>query len=358
MAGVFEQLRRPQVAGDQHRVLGQVAVARPLARQDAQQPVGEVLQVVEPVAQIGVARLGETGAVLAAHALHRRLGGQARAHRVLQPPVPAAVVGEHAVGLEHLVRRPAQAVLAFQHLVDLGLAGRPGAVCSRVSSASGSSASNRSGATGASCSTACAHGQAVGEPRALDPLRPARRNLDILELGQAHQLAAGDHLGQHHGDDLQVLDLVLVVDPRRPVLNDEHADGAAAAQQRHAEEGMERVFAGLRPVGEVRVAGRVRQVQRRAAAGDLADQALARAHAGGVHRLAVQALGGEQLLLARGPAQVDGADLRDHRAGDDRDDQVEPGLGGRRRRHRFANLAKERPRPPRRQAALHDQAAS
>ncbi len=143
-----------------------------VARQIAQQPVGQVLEVVQPLAQIGVARLAQAGAVLGAHPLDRRLGGQAGAHRLLQRPVPAAVVGEHAVGLEHLEGRRRPGLLAaVQHRVDLGLQAGDGR------RAAGSPRPPRrrpaavSGATGASCSTAHAVGQAVGEARALAAAR-------------------------------------------------------------------------------------------------------------------------------------------------------------------------------------------
>ncbi len=115
---VFQKLGRSEIPGDQHRVLGQPARARGLAGEDPEQPVGQILEVVQPLAQIGVARLAEAGAMLGTDAFHRGLGGEAGAHGVLQPPRPAPVVGEHPVGLQHLVG-DADDMVAFEHLVDL-----------------------------------------------------------------------------------------------------------------------------------------------------------------------------------------------------------------------------------------------
>jgi hypothetical protein len=107
----------------------------------------------------------------------------------------------------------------------------------------------------------------------------------------------------------------------------QHADGAAAAQQGHAEEGVVRVFAGFRAVGEGRVVGGVRQVQRTAQALDLAHQALARLQPGVVHGVGVEALGGPQLQIVVGAAQIQGTHLGHHRQGDDAHDHVQTRLG-------------------------------
>ncbi len=64
------------------------------------QPVGEVLQIVKPLAQIGVGDLHHAALGLVAHLLHRCFGGEAAAHRLGDPFEPAAVGGEHPVGLD------------------------------------------------------------------------------------------------------------------------------------------------------------------------------------------------------------------------------------------------------------------
>ncbi len=65
---------------------------------------------------------------------------------------------------------------------------------------------------------------------------PSRRRISLpglatsRVLGAVHQLAGREHLGQHRGDDLHRLDLVLAVGLGGTVLDREHADHVAAAQ--------------------------------------------------------------------------------------------------------------------------------
>jgi hypothetical protein len=94
-------------------------VFRRPAHQLAQQPVGEVVEIAHPLAQIGIGHVLHARAHVALHLFDRRFRGQAVADRLIQAAHPALVVGEHAVGFEH------GAVLAFerhfaarQHVVD------------------------------------------------------------------------------------------------------------------------------------------------------------------------------------------------------------------------------------------------
>ena len=133
------------------------------------------------------------------------------------------------------------------------------------------------------------------------------------------------HLGDDHGDDLEGVDLVVGIVARLAVLHHEDAEDLAEALDRHAEEAREALLAGL---GQVAVAAGVRGVgggERLGGLGDLADEALADAEAGEVHRLRVEPLGGGELehVLA---AEVDRADLGDEALGDQADDAVEPFL--------------------------------
>ena len=77
--------------------------------------------------------------------------------------------------------------------------------------------------------------------------------------GQRLELARGDHLGQHHRDGLERLDLLLGIDALGPVLHHQHAERLAAAQDRHAEEGVVDLLARLGLVGEGGVVLRVGQ---------------------------------------------------------------------------------------------------
>ena len=87
------------------------------------------------------------------------------------------------------------------------------------------------------------------------------------------QFAARDHLGEQHGGGLEHLDLFFGIDAAGPVLHHQHAERVAAAQDRHAEEGLVDLLAGLRLVGEGRMGLRVRQRQRLGRGGDQADEA-------------------------------------------------------------------------------------
>ncbi len=180
-----------------------------------------------------------------------------------------------------------------------------------------------------------------------------RRQFDVLQFGQADELAGRHDLGEHHGHGLEVVDLLLPIDPGGPVLHDQGPDRPAPAQERHAEEGVERVLPRLGPVGEARVQGGVGQVQGPSEPKDLADQALPRPKAGDVYGLGVQALGGEQLELARGATEVDRAHLRHHGVGDDADDLVQAALSRAAARHHLADLAQQTAWSAHRQHPLH-----
>ncbi len=357
VARIFQQVRRSQVLGHQNGVVGQVALARMIARHQPQQTVGQILEVVQPFADIGIAGVGEAGAVLVADAVHGGLGRQAGTHGLFQRPVPAPVVGEHPIGLQHLIGGAAQlALTAFQQGVDAGAQTlqrllEPHLFSSRIVGQQLLRRDRR----------LVQHGlperQALGELLPLQPLGPMGRHLDVTKLLQRQQLARGHRLGQNHGDGLDVLDLFLVITTGGAVLDDQDADGPAAAQQGRAEEGVIGVFARFRPVGEAGMRLGVRQADRRGRARHLADQALAGAQAGVVDGLGIQTLGGEQLQLARGAPQINGADLGHHGAGDDPHHHVQPVL---RRRaapgpgQSLADLAQQKAGPPRRHChALH-----
>ena len=351
---ILQQVGRSEVARHQDGVIRKFALARLVARQHPQQPVGQILEVVQPLADIGVARLGEAGAVLVAHPVHGGLGGQAVAHRLLKRPVPAPVVGEHAVGLQHLERGAGQALAALQHGVEAGLQRRepqlqPRLLHRRIVGQQPFGRQRRL------VQHHVAEGEPLGEPLALQPFGAMRRQLHVSEFVRAQQFAGGHGFGQHHGDGLDVLDLVLVVAALGAVLHHQHANRPTSPQQRRAEEGVIGVLARLGPIGEAGVRRRVRQADGLSQPRDFAHQAFARAQAGVVNGLGVQALGGEQLELARSPAQIDGADLGHHGAGDDPHHHVQPVLrrcrAGARPAQRLADLAQEVPWPPRHRSA-------
>ena len=121
VARIVEQLGRPHRAGDDDGVArqrrGEHLGAAP--HQLPQQPVGEVVEIAHPLAQIGVGHVQHAGAHVALHLLDRGFGGQAVADRLFQPPHPAAIVGEHAIGFEHGAMLALEGdVAARQHVVD------------------------------------------------------------------------------------------------------------------------------------------------------------------------------------------------------------------------------------------------
>ncbi len=100
---------------------GRLPVARRLraARQQTQQTVGQIVDVVQAVAEPLIGHAQHARAGIVAHALHGGLGGQSRGQRLVEPPPPAVVVGEHAEGLEHFaVLAGARQIAPVHHLVD------------------------------------------------------------------------------------------------------------------------------------------------------------------------------------------------------------------------------------------------
>ena len=128
-AVVLQQVGGTQVARDQDGVVGQLrrVVAARLADQVAQQAVGDVVEVDQPLAQVGVAGVADADPGLLLDPADRGLGREAGADRLADAPQPAGVVGEHAVGLEHLALLAADEVAGRQHLVErlAQLADRP-----------------------------------------------------------------------------------------------------------------------------------------------------------------------------------------------------------------------------------------
>ena len=91
LAVVVEQRRRPHRAGDQDGVLRQALARRRViaAGQLAHQAIGEVVEIVQSLAQerIGLPQHARAGVGL--HALDRGLGGQARSSPLLRACAPS-----------------------------------------------------------------------------------------------------------------------------------------------------------------------------------------------------------------------------------------------------------------------------
>ena len=320
---MVEELGRADAARHEHRAFGHLLRPVP-AHEIAQEPVGEVVEIVQPLAQIGIGDAFHARAHHGLHLLHRDLRGEAALDRLVEPAHPALVAREHPVGLEDvaMLGGGAEAVRGH-HAVDILAHGRDGL---------GEAGALGLGVLGDGVEDDEARlvqvHHALGEPLAgggaLDherALAPAGAALDPV---RAEKGAGLGHLGDDHGDHFERLDLVVGVAARRAVLHDEDAHHLAEALDGHADEGAVDLLAGLRQVAEA--GGGLGVVGREGGGGlgDAADEALADAQARAVHRVRIEALGGAELECALVALQVDGADLGDHVGGDEADHLVEP----------------------------------
>ena len=100
---IVEQSRRPHGARDDDgiirhlRLIGDEAPAGQLM----EQPVGEIVEIVQPLAEIGIGLALQASARVVLHPLDGGFGGKAGHDRLAQAAHPAAVIGEHAEGFEN-----------------------------------------------------------------------------------------------------------------------------------------------------------------------------------------------------------------------------------------------------------------
>ena len=345
LAVVVEQRRRAHRARDQDGVLRQAFARRRVvaAGELAHQAIGEVVEVVQPLAQkrIGLSQHARAGVGL--HALDRGFRGQAGHHRFFELVHPAAVVGEHAIGFEHVAMLAAvDHVAVFEHFVEVGaqrLDRRP-QMLQFLRDVVGDEIGDDDARL---VQHDMAERDAFAQRRSFEMHRAPRRRFGAGQR-QRRKLAGGDHLRQHHGGGLQRLDFFLRIGAPRAVLHHQHAKRIAGAQDRHAEEGVVDFFAGFRPVGEGRMRLRVRQVDRARLARNQADQAFIAAHHGAVHGVAVEAFGGVEFERGVDAQHIDRADLRNHVGGDQHHDLVKAFLRADRLRHDFAKPAQQHAR--------------
>ena len=197
-----------------------------LTRELMQEPVGDVGQIMQPIAQIRIGLSLQLGARIVLNALDRGLGGEARTHRLPQTTQPAAVMRDHAERLEHvavLARDPVVApvdqridrgahradrrlqALQFRLDVvghDLGH-GHPRLVHDHVAEA-----------------------EAVSDAETLERQRPPAGHRRTLRRDPL-QLARGDHFGEKHRRRLKRFHLFFRVGAPRAILHHEHADRRA-----------------------------------------------------------------------------------------------------------------------------------
>ena len=245
LAVVVEQRRRAHRAGNHDRILGQALARRRVvaAGQLTHQAIGEIVEVVQPLAQerIGLAQHARAGIGL--HPFDRSFRRQSRHHRFFELVNPAAVVGEHPIGFEHVAMLAAfDHVAVFEQFVEIGAQRFDGGgeMLQLLGDVVGD-------VVGDDDARLVQHHvpkrDAFAQRRSLQMHRTARGQL----IARTRQLAGGNHLGEHHGGGLQRLDFFFRVGAPRPVLHHQHAERIAGAQDRHAEERMIDLFAGFRP---------------------------------------------------------------------------------------------------------------
>ena len=298
---------------------------------------------MQALAQVRIGLAHHPGAGIGLHTLDRGLGSEARQHDLAHATQPALVMGEHAKGLEHVTMLAGMGdIAALDQLVDRGahLADRslePRHLGSRILGDEIGDGDARL------VQHRMAEADAVGQ-RDTDAVdRPVESN-GCTGCRQGLQPAGRDHLRHDHGGGLQRLDFLLGIDPGGAVLNDEHAHHGAAPQDRHAEEGTVDLFACLRTIGEGRMRLRIRESERLGLAGDQADEPLAGAHGGEVHRLAIETFGCVEFERAILAQDVNRADFGDEIAGDQDDKPVQSLLRADGRGHHLAEAAQQNAR--------------
>mmetsp|Transcript_23169 Transcript_23169/g.39621 ORF Transcript_23169/g.39621 Transcript_23169/m.39621 type:complete len:390 (-) Transcript_23169:3225-4394(-) len=335
-AAIVQQFCGTDIARHQNRVVGHLSTGvGTLPCQNAQQPVGQIIQIAQPFAQIVVRRLTHTGPRQRLFLFHRRFGAQTAADVFLHPAHPALGIGEHLVGLkhfglffvrsgqrQHLIDAHAQFLNRFGEAFQLAV----GIVGDRVAD----------------------HHAGLMEPDLTlghTFLRDGPAQHGRLAVAGLHRAAFPNksaqfsHFGQNHGDHFKGIDLV-----RRKLaglfgLHHQHTQGFPQTQDRHAHETGKNLFARFRHKAKAAFLRRVGGVDDPAAAGHLAHQPLAQTHPRLVDGLRVQPLGGAQFQRFFVPKQVDRADFAADAGGNQMGDLVQPGLTGVVARHCITQTA-------------------
>jgi len=321
---VIEQICRPDIARHEDgicRHLGAGLLA--LSGKDAQQPVGKVVEIVQPLAQIGVGNLFHPGAGGRLFLFHGGLGRQAAVDIGLHPAHPAPGIDEHPVGFEHLELILVAALRRGQHPVHAD-AQRLDRLVQALQLARR------------------ILGDGVGDdhPRLVQPdmalchtlLRARALEHHRADMARLHRGPLADegaklgHLGQHHGDHLERIDLVLGEKPRHPGLDHQHAQLCAKPLDGNADEGGICLLAGLWHVAKAGGGGRVIGVDDLARPRDAPDKPLPQPQPDQVHGFGPQPLRGAKFKRGLVTKQVDRAHLGVHFLGNEARDPVQPRL--------------------------------
>ena len=340
---IFEQFGRAEIARQQDRVRAQAERGRraELARNDPQQAVGQIFQVVHPVRQQRIVNLAHAHAGALLHPFDRGLGCQPAVNRFIDAPGPAFVISEHLVGLEHFLMLPA--------LAEFGLPGHPVDLLAHLVKGGqhplafgfrilGHHMFDMNTRLVKHCR---AHRQPLDQRQSLQDFGAGLIRIGAQHILIIHQFGVGDELGQDHGHGLQRLDLHFLVAARVDMLDAQHPHRAFSPHNRHAGKGVEFFLARFGAILEVRVSRRFSQVQRFDPFGNGSGQTFANRHAGDVNRALVEAAGREKFEHAFAQ-QIDRANLAIQRFADDLDHLVELGLRVQARCHHIVKTREDR----------------
>ena len=345
LAVIVEQRRGAHGARHQDGVVGKLLARGRVIAPDqlAHEAVGEIVEIVQALAQVRVGLAHHAGAVVGLHTLHRGLGGQARGHRLVHLVHPAAIMGEHAVGFQNFAMFAAVGDVApLQHHVEVG-AQRIERGIEALQFLLRIVGDQLGDDHARLVQHHMAEPDAVGDREAFELQRPVRGRLEA-GLGERGQFSRRDGLGEHHRGGLQRFFLVLRIRARGAVLHHQHAERIAGAQDRDAEERVVDFFAGLRAEREGRMVLGVGQVERLRLARHQADEAFVLAQHRDVHGFGFEAFRSVQFERAVDAQHIDGADLRNHVGGDQHHDLVEAFLRADRFRHHLAEPAQQHAR--------------
>ena len=288
----IEQFGGADIAGDQDGVVGQGDLGCRMAVEMPQQAIGQVLKVVQALAEGQIGGLHQPGPVLIADPFNRRFRRQAKPHSLTQTLQPAAIMGEHAIGLQNIARRSTERhPPAFKHVVNRGAQtiNRRVEACLFACSILGD---QPVGADMRLEQYGHALHQTAGKSPALQPLRLGLAHVEAGHFLGIDDIAGSHDLGEHHGHGLQRVDLVLADLALHCRLRRQHTNQAATAQDRHADKSVEGFFAGLGPVGEGGVRTGIKCRKRARPPRHQAYQAFTGLQAGMVDSFSLQAVGG------------------------------------------------------------------
>ena len=260
--------------------------------------VPQVLQVGQPLAQIGIGDAAHAVVQLAGDPLHRRLGGQPAADHLGHPFQPAGVGRNQAIGFEHVARcryfRAAGQIVrhAGDQLVETLLHALRRIVQAREFGLAGR---RPAAAPGGGGSRAARPGRWRCPGTSVEPAKTRGIVAPTPSSGAVGGAGRRQDLGEQHRHGLQLVHLIVGVAARIAVLHRDHAQRPSGPPHRHGQHGGERFLAGLGAVGEGRVVLRIRQVHHLTGGGAQPDDALADAQPRAADGQRVEAFGGGQL---------------------------------------------------------------